>query len=205
MLYLFSQLGRTAVITDDGAYRRLYHGYEDEGEASSVAIWIRPDISGAQVLPVDAHRLEPEYLVCVTTGRVPAFTTHLIVLTGYDRTFDAGNAHSKADLAGSIDVSLVDSDKVISPPNLPLDSIRELIVSATPVKSKSALSVCLKDGLLMHAARCEESKQLVKPASQDFSELLARLLSPFVIPNAADIAKILGLKTSAITTRKRSK
>ncbi|GHU92883.1 hypothetical protein FACS1894208_01020 [Clostridia bacterium] len=192
-LYMLKHFGRVSVATDDGAYRRLYHGYEDVGEVSGVSVFVHPRLD-AEALADEVTRFAPDYLVCVTNGYVPDYTTHLLVLTGYDRTFDAGNAHTADELAAGADVRLVASDMVTPPAKLPVDNIRELVISRTPIKSKTALSVCLRDGLLQHAAACEEAKALLKHDSRDFIGVLAQLFCPFLIPDAAEVPKIFGFK-----------
>ena len=192
-LYMLKAFGRVAVVSDDGAYRRLYHGYGDSGEVSGVEVFVHTD-SNTENLLNWVNRFAPDYLVCVTNGKVPVSTTHLLVLTGYDRTFDAGNAHTKDELASGADVGIVLDDKVVPPPGLPLTNIRELIISCNSIKSKSVLSVCLKDGLLMHAALCEEYKQLRKHDSRDFVRVLEKLFCPFILPAGSGIPKIFGFK-----------
>lgn len=192
-LYMLSNFGKVIVATDDAAYRRLYHGYSDSGEVSGVGIYVHPTIN-AEILTEEVNRWAPDFLVCVTNGYVPAFTTHLLVLTGYDRSFIAGNAFTKEESERGVDVSIAEDDKVKAPEGLPIENIRELIVSRTPVKSKSVLSVCLKDGLFMYTAKCEEYKQLFPHDSRDFVTLLMKLFSPFIIPDATQVPKMFGFK-----------
>lgn len=193
LLYLLSKYGKVAVASDDGAYRRLYHGYENSGEVSGVSVFIHPylDLSS---LNNEINALCPDILVCVTNGYVPDFTTHLLVLTGYDRTFEAGNAFSKDDLAQGVNINLAESDKVTPPNNLPLENIREIVIAGKPIKSKGILSVSLKETLLMHTVKCEEYKQLFPTESRDFLDVLIKLVCPFIIPNAADVPKLFGFK-----------
>jgi hypothetical protein len=204
MLYVLKYLGETAVMTDDGAYRRLYHGYGDSGEVSGVSVYICPRLEDGAALATELSNTGVEFLVCVACGRVPQFTTHLLVVTGYDRTFDAGNAHTKDDLAKGAVVNTVESDRVMAPLGLPADNIKEVIASVSPVKSKSVLSVCLKDGLLAHAAKCEEYKALLKHDSSDFVGVLTRVLCPSIVPNSAEITKIFGVKNSIIPAKRKS-
>lgn len=193
LLYILASFGRVAVASDDAAYRRLYHGYEDTGEVSGVSVFIRPKLDRAS-LETEIERFAPDFLVCATNGYVPDFTTHLLVLTGYDRSFEAGNAYTKTEYAQGVNVRIAENDKVAPPVGLPSENIRELIISSTPIKSKNVLSVCLKEGLLLYAAKCEDYKQLLPHESRDFIGILMALFCPFILPNAAEIPKLFGFK-----------
>lgn len=194
ILHILKNYGRVMVATDDGAYRRLYHGYEDIGEVSGVGVFVHPTLD-VNRLSDAVNQYAPDFLVCVTNGYVPEYTTHLLVLTGYDRTMEAGNSFSKEELDEGVKVTVTDDDIVTAPCQMSPANIREVIVSTTPVKGVQIPSVCLKDGLLMHSARCEEYKQLLTHDSRDFIEILAKILSGFVLPNSADeIVKLFGFK-----------
>ena len=194
ILYILKNYGRVMVATDDGAYRRLYHGYKDLGEVSGVGVFVHPHID-TNLLSDAVNQYAPDFLVCVTNGYVPEYTTHLLVLTGYDRTFAAGNAHSKEELAEGVTVTMTEDDIVTAPCQMDPKNIREIIISTTPVRGVQVPSVCLKDGLLMHAAKCEEYKTLLPHDSRDFVGILANMLSNFVLPVGADeIPKLFGFK-----------
>lgn len=194
ILHILKNYGRVMVATDDGAYRRLYHGYEDIGEVSGVGVFVHPTLD-VNRLSDAVNQYAPDFLVCVTNGYVPEYTTHLLVLTGYDRTMEAGNSFSKEELDEGVKVTVTDDDIVTAPCQMSPANIREVIVSTTPVKGVQIPSVCLKEGLLMHSARCEEYKQLLTHDSRDFIEILAKILSGFVLPNSADeIVKLFGFK-----------
>lgn len=194
LLYMLKNFGRVLVVTDDAAYRRLYHGYEDAGEVSGVGICVSPNLD-VDALSEEVSSFAPDYIVCVTSGRVPEFTTHLLVLTGYDRSLAGGNAHTKSELEQGVTVTLDESDVVKAPQGLSSDNIREVIVASTPVKSTLVQSICLRDGLLTHAALCEEYKSLVRHDSRDFVGVLAKIFCPFFVPTAeSDVPKLFGFK-----------
>jgi hypothetical protein len=193
LAFMLKNYGRVAIASDDDAYRRLYHGFEDVGECCGVSVAVYPRLT-AELMADEVNKFSPEFLICITNGYVPEFTTHLLVMTGYDRSFDGGNAHTKEEHEAGIDVSMSEVDKVQVPPNLPIENVREIIVSTSPIKSKTALSVCLKDGLLLHAARCEEYKKLLPHESRDFLEILMKLFCPFIVPSVADVPKLFGFK-----------
>lgn len=194
MLYILKNYGRVLVASDDAAYRRLYHGYEDSGEVSGVGVFVHPTID-ADILTEEVNKFAPDYIVCVTNGYVPEYTTHLLVLTGYDRSFEGGNAHTKEEFEQGVKVSLAELDLVTAPKDMNPSDIREVIVSSTPIKSSTSLSVCLKEGLLLHAAKCEEYKSLLPHESRDFVGILAKILCPFVLSvSETEIPKLFGFK-----------
>lgn len=194
MLYVLKNYGRVMVASDDAAYRRLYHGYADVGEVSGVGIYVHPKLD-METIAEEANKYAPDFLVCATNGYVPEFTTHLLVLTGYDRSFAGGNAFTKAELDSGVKVCLAEADLVTVPSGMNPENIREVIISTIPIRSKDALSVCLRDGLLLHAAKCEEYKTLLTHESRDFVGLLAKIMCPFLIPvNELDIVKLFGFK-----------
>lgn len=191
--FMLKNYGRVAIVSDDDAYRRLYHGFEDVGEVDGVSIAVLPRLE-PELMADEVQRFNPDFLICVTNGYVPEFTTHLLVLTGYDRSFDGGNAHSKEEMEQGVDVNLTDIDKVTVPARIPLENVRELLVSTTPIKSKTQLSVCLKEGLLMYAARCEEYKKLLRHDSRDFVGILMKLFCPFILPDVSAVPQLFGFK-----------
>lgn len=194
ILYILKNYGRVMVATDDGAYRRLYHGYENIGEVSGVGVFVHPTLD-LNHLSDAVNQYAPDFLVCVTNGYVPEYTTHLLVLTGYDRTMEAGNAFSKDEMEEGVKVTVTEADIVTAPCQMNPKNIREVIVSTTPVKGAQIPSVCLKEGLLMYAARCEEYKQLLTHDSRDFIDIIANILSGFVLPaGAEEIGKLFGFK-----------
>jgi len=194
MLYVLKNYGRVMVASDDAAYRRLYHGYANAGEVSGIGVFVHPMLN-VELLSEEVNKVAPDFLVCVTNGYVPDFTTHLLALTGFDRSFAGGNAFTKTEIEQGVKVKLAEDDVVEAPSSMNLANIREVIVSQHPIKSTDVLSVCLKDGLLAYAAKCEEYKAILPHESRDFVGLLAKILCPFILQvNEADIPKLFGFK-----------
>jgi hypothetical protein len=194
LAYLLRSFGRVAIVTDDGAYRRLYHGYSDAGEVSGVSVYVSPTMcTGA--LNTHIQRVAPDFLLYVTNGFVPLGTSHLLVLTGFDKTFDAGNAYNQADLEQGIKVNVADEDLVLPPDGFPIERIKEVVLSTTPVNTGDILSVTLDGALLTYVAKCEEAKKLLTVDSPAYVKFLQALTSPFLLPTVANIAQIFGVVT----------
>jgi hypothetical protein len=81
--------GRTCVITDDTAYKRLYAGTENQGEIEGIKIHILPLLS-EQNLPEIEERLiskETEYLIYISDTYYPKDAGHILMLCEYNTTF----------------------------------------------------------------------------------------------------------------------
>ena len=193
LLYALRKYGRVAVATDDAAYRRLYHGYDDIGEVSGVSVFVHPFLD-VEALSTEVNNFSPEILICVTNGYVPEFTTHLLALTGYDRSFEGGNAFTKEQVAQGINVATAEADIIIPPAGFPRERIQEVFISTEPIKDKKRLSVCLKDNVLDYVLKCEEYKRLLKHGSREYITILQKIVCPFLIPNANEFPQIFGFK-----------
>ena len=60
-LKILALAGHTLVITDDPAYRRLYRGYEKEGEICNIKITVIPELSEDKIDPLISAIGENEY------------------------------------------------------------------------------------------------------------------------------------------------
>lgn len=76
----------TAVITDDGAYRRLYHGYEDKGTVSGVDVIIGSKVDDALVDLTKESGVPYDTLITVSTNYIPSDVDGVIICHGADRS-----------------------------------------------------------------------------------------------------------------------
>lgn len=82
-------MGNTCVITDDGAYRRLYHGMEDTGFINDVEINIVKGINNgtAEILETQKANEDFDYLIYLTEAFVPPGAGKVVGLCSPSRTF----------------------------------------------------------------------------------------------------------------------
>lgn len=78
--------GLTAVITDDGAYRRLYHGEDLQGTVSGVDISVGLKTDEELKDSLNNSGVPYDNLVIVSSGYVPVDSTGVILCHGIDRS-----------------------------------------------------------------------------------------------------------------------
>lgn len=199
--YLLNQFGRVLIVTDDGAYRRLYRGYGDDGESGGVRICFTPSLDRTRIGNI-VNETEVDFVICVTTGKVPDYTQYLIALTGYDMAF-GGNpsiAGKKSKLGkkstGGVveDLVALEEDKIELGHDIPSENIRTVVVSTKEIKNTAIMSICVKDGLLQQCMLCEEYKELRAPVSRDYLQILMDLLGGFIISDVSGLPQLCGYK-----------
>lgn len=82
-------MGKTCVVTDDAAYRRLYPGTEDTGTVCDVEVTVKCPLD-CGVAEAFVRRKEAEsfdYLLCLTEAFVPPDAKAVIALCSQRRTF----------------------------------------------------------------------------------------------------------------------
>ena len=78
--------GQTAVVTDDGAYRRLYHGEDMKGTVSGVDICVGQKVDEALVESLSENGIQYDNVIVVSTGYIPSNSTGIIACHGVDRS-----------------------------------------------------------------------------------------------------------------------
>lgn len=81
--------GRTRVITDDPAYKRLYAGTENQGEIEGIKVHIIPLMTEENLTEMEeqALRNETEYLIFISDTYYPKNASHILMLCEYNSTF----------------------------------------------------------------------------------------------------------------------
>lgn len=77
--------GFTGVITDDGAYRRLFPGTGNLGCVNNVDISICPTIDAESIKSLSSTGISYDNIVVVSSGYIPEETTGMIVCHGINR------------------------------------------------------------------------------------------------------------------------
>ena len=86
LMRALSMSGLTGVITDDGAYRRLYPGKELIGSVSGVDIGVCSRVNEENLGMLKATGLDYDYLIVVSSDYLPENADGIIVCHGLDRT-----------------------------------------------------------------------------------------------------------------------
>ena len=86
LMRALSMSGLTGVITDDGAYRRLFNGKELIGSVSGVDISVCPRVNEKNLYSLAATRLSYDYILVVSSDFIPEETDGIIVCHGLDRS-----------------------------------------------------------------------------------------------------------------------
>jgi hypothetical protein len=81
--------GRTSVITDDAAYKRLYAGKENNGEIEDIKINVLPVITDELMKELEEEAVtgEMEYLILISDSYYPKDADHILMLCEQNCTF----------------------------------------------------------------------------------------------------------------------
>lgn len=84
-----SMAGRTWVVTDDAAYKRLYSGKENYGEIEGVKINVLPTMSMEDILKIEelAIKDETEYLIFISDSYISKDMQYNLLLCEQNTTF----------------------------------------------------------------------------------------------------------------------
>lgn len=81
--------GLTAVITDDGAYRRLYHGKGDIGNVNGIDVSVTGHVDDNSVHSLDKSGVPYDNLIIVSSDYIHPDATGIIACHGLDRSMMA--------------------------------------------------------------------------------------------------------------------
>ena len=81
-----SMAGLTGIVTDDGAYRRLFHGKGDMGVVSGVDVGICSHVDEKTVHMLDKSGIPYDYLIVVSNDYIPLNSTGALLCHGLDRS-----------------------------------------------------------------------------------------------------------------------
>ena len=89
LIKALSLMGKTCVVTDDVAYRRLYSGTADSGIIDDVEINIQKSLSEdvAEEMEKDREETEFDYMLFLTDTFVPDHAGKVVALCSQSRTF----------------------------------------------------------------------------------------------------------------------
>lgn len=78
--------GLTAIVTDDGAYRRLFNGKGDIGIVSGVTVSVCGHVNDENMHSLDNYGIPYDYLLVVSSDFIPENANGIIACHGLDRS-----------------------------------------------------------------------------------------------------------------------
>lgn len=209
--------GLTALISDDGAYRRLYHGDGNKGTVSNIDISVGANADENLKNSLNDSGIQYDNVVFVSSGYIPADSSGVIVCHGADRSMmgvteqeeERKIEHEKKEESskkseknkGSNDTEdkVEDSseevvekgekkDKIVVPDGIP--SVEVQISYSTP-SYKGLTSILLRDSFINYIYSCEERKEIVPYADKAYNKMLAKILNTTLNIDAIEALKLL--------------
>ena len=93
LLKMCTLAGKTAVLTDDTTYRRLYEGYDNQGYIDNVEINIVPELCGENAEQIAQEYEERkreenfEYLIYISDVYISKNADSILALLEFNKTF----------------------------------------------------------------------------------------------------------------------
>lgn len=173
--------GLTAMITYDGAYRRLYTGEEDTGTVSGVdiSIGMKSDMELAESL--NNSGVPYDYILFISSGYIPPEVDGVILCNGVDKSMMAVEAVDHEDIR----------DKVNVPDGIPSSSL--YISFDTPPKD-GTLAINLKDTAIKYIYSCEETKELHLLDDKSLNKLISKIASDVIGITQGELFNLLTRK-----------
>lgn len=213
-----SLTGLTAIVTDDGAYRRLFKGKQLKGNVSGVDISVGLNMDESLKNSLNRSGVAYDNLIVVSSGYIPEDTDGLILCHGYDNSMsqiieeekpveeEAPKAKKKKG-RGAVEEEIpaepiietpVESDKVEEideddtfeyNENIPMV---DLYISYNKPVDKYQKGILLRDGFMQYIYSCEERKCLDRFTDKNVNKMIATLVAPAIGMEAKDLALLLG-------------
>ena len=214
-----SLTGLTAIVTDDGAYRRLFKGKQLKGNVSGVDISVGLNMDEYLKNSLSRSGVAYDNLIVVSSNYIPADTDGLIICHGYDNSMSQIIEEEKVEETESDATpkkkgkkGAVEEDtpvEVTETPRVKIDKVEEideddtfeydenipmvdLYISYNKPVDKYQKGILLKDGFMQYIYSCEERKCLDRFTDKNVNKMLATLVAPAVGMDAKDLAILLG-------------
>lgn len=170
LLKALSLQGSTAVVTEDGSYRRLYFGSEDNGTVSGVDIILTSKIEDYIEGVVRESGIKYDYVVTVSSTVIPSGANGVLVCKGIDKSINGQSG--KEELTEENDTN--EDNKIVIPDGI---TNKSLYISYESAPKDGIPSVKLKDGFIRYIYGCEETKELQPVEDKGYIKTLSVLLS----------------------------
>lgn len=204
--------GLVAVVTDDGAYRRLYKGIDNEGHVSGVDIYTDIEINENTFDRLTESGISYDTIIVVSRNYVHKKSDSVIVCHGVDESMtrvieeeheEQENTEKKPKKKfGRKKNTEVIEEKQVRPsikiiedeiePDIPEKATtEEIFVSFMNPSNKQSKGLLLREGYIQYVYSCEERKELSVIPDKTLNKLLAELLSKAVKIDAKELVKLL--------------
>lgn len=186
--------GPTQIITDDGAYRRLYAGLESTGTINGVDISIGSLCDESLADSLNETGIPYKYRIIVSSSYVDKDSSIIIKCKGTDKSILAELKESDEKYTHNVDM-------VNTPKNI---VTKECIISFDPPIQDGVISFSIKDTAIRYAYKCEESKQLSVMPDKSWNKNISKLVANELGLSEEDIFKYL-LREEYIVDKKKIK
>ncbi len=180
--------GRTCVITDDAAYKRLYPGKENYGEIEEIKINILPGMDIDKINEIVERELEAEteYLIFISDSYYPLDSNRILMLCEQNSTF----------LGTYIEDIISDIDNVTFA-TLTLNPNKKILIP----KGVKMHQICWKPNYSMYLFQVEELRQLLPLKDKYISSLLVDTFSSSLNMNPTAFGALLKRKRYSFTKK----
>lgn len=210
-----SLTGLTAIVTDDGAYRRLFKGKQLKGNVSGVDISVGLSMDESLKNSLNNSGIAYDNLIVVSSNYIPADTDALILCHGYDNSMTQEIEEEKKEdeeeapkkkkgKKGQVEEPVED---IVVPEEPKTDIIKEvdeddtfeydptlpkvdLFISYNKPVDKYQKGILLKEGYMQYIYSCEERKVLDRFTDKAVNKMLAGLVAPALDMSAKDLAQL---------------
>lgn len=166
------------IVSDNGAYRRLFSERGNEGMLGRVKIVV--DIYEDSLLPrLDEVGIGFDYLLVDSSFEVPTNSDYVIYCRGVNRSLYHDEELKKME------------DK----PNI------EVIISPEPPEEKGVLAVMVDEFICSYIMKIEENKQLMRITNKRYNKLLTKIFSQALDMQESSLFELLSRK-DGIASRK---
>lgn len=211
-----SLTGLTAIVTDDGAYRRLFKGKQLIGTVSGVDVSVGLNMDKSLKNSLNKSGIAYDNLIVVSSNYIPEDTDALILCHGYDNSMsqlledekkeeEEAPAPKKKGRKGQADE--IEEAPQIAEPVFTSDVIQEideddtfeyredlpmvdLYISYNKPVDKYQKGILLKEGYMQYIYSCEERKCLDRFTDKAVNKMLAGLVAPALNMDAKELAQL---------------
>lgn len=186
LIRAMSMLGKTAVITDDGAYSRLLEGRAYAGECSGVTIAVTLPIKQNIEQLEEALGQKVDNLFYISGSYVDENSTGVIICKGIDRGFQADEPWERKTVTEQSEVirKLVQNGA----------QVKEITVAFDRTKNKGEEGILLKEGMLKYIYECEERQELIPLEDRIYADIIAGMAHGLVGMGKKELATLIAKK-----------